>query len=128
VAALLFFAWITLETRRAFHAPDLSSGIVSDAESWAYSTVWLIGAGLVMAWGVIRRVPILRYLALTALTLTTLKVFLLDLAGLEGLWRALSFLGLGAALMVIAVIYQRVVLPGERPASPAPPDALETAP
>lgn len=127
-AAALFFVWITLETRRAFHAPDLSLGAVGDIESWAYSTVWLVGAGLVMAWGVVRRTPILRYIALVALTLTTLKVFLFDLAGLEGLWRALSFLGLGAALMAIAVIYQRVVLPGERPDSPEAPDALGSAP
>src|SRR5690606_31932735 len=67
-AALLFFVWITLETRRAFHAPDLAAGRVGDVEAWAYSTVWLGGAGLVMAWGVVRRVPILRYIALVALT------------------------------------------------------------
>lgn len=111
-AAIMFFVWITLETRRAFHAPDLSASALGDAESWAYSTVWLLGAALVMALGVARRIPILRYMALCALIATSLKVFLFDLSGLEGLWRALSFLGLGAALMAIAVIYQRIVLPG----------------
>jgi len=114
LTTVLFFAWITLETRRAFHAPDLSSGAVSDAEGWAYSAVWLAGAALAMAAGVIRRTPVLRYAALGVFTLVTFKVFLLDMAGLQGMWRGLSFLGLGAVLMAIAVTYQRVILPAER--------------
>ena len=40
---------------------------------------------------------------------TTLKVFLFDLAGLEGFLRALSFLGLGAALIGIGLVYQKWV-------------------
>jgi uncharacterized membrane protein len=38
-----------------------------------------------------------------------LKVFLFDLAGLEGFLRALSFLGLGAALIGIGLVYQKGV-------------------
>ena len=67
-----------------------------------------------MAAGVIRRTPVLRYAALGVFTLVTFKVFLLDMAGLQGMWRGLSFLGLGAVLMAIAVTYQRVILPAER--------------
>jgi uncharacterized membrane protein len=40
---------------------------------------------------------------------TTLKVFFFDLAGLEGALRALSFLGLGVALIGIGLVYQRAV-------------------
>lgn len=114
VATLLGFVWVTLETRRAFHAPSLSSGSISDAEGWVYSAVWLLAAALTMAAGVMRRTPILRYAALIAFTLVTCKVFLLDMAGLQGVWRGLSFLGLGAVLMIIAVTYQRVILPAGR--------------
>lgn len=113
-ATVLAFAWITLEVRRAFHAPELNIGPIGDAEGWAYSAAWLIGAGVAMALGVMRRLPILRYAALVVITATTFKVFLIDLAGLEGVWRALSFLGLGAVLMLIAVAYQRVILPADR--------------
>lgn len=48
-----------------------------------------------MAAGVIRRTPVLRYAALGVFTLVTFKVFLLDMAGLQGMWRGLSFLGRG---------------------------------
>ena len=41
--------------------------------------------------------------------LTVVKVFLLDLAGLEGVLRALSFLGLGATLIGIGLVYQKFV-------------------
>lgn len=112
-SAFLFFVWATLEVRRAFHAPDLSGGRITDAESWAYSLCWLLVGGLFMAAGIIRRLPILRYAALAVLVVATIKVFLFDLAGLGGVWRALSFLGLGAALMTIALVYQRVLRPGE---------------
>ncbi len=38
-----------------------------------------------------------------------LKVFLIDMAGLTGLWRALSFIGLGLVLLVVGRVYQRVL-------------------
>ena len=41
--------------------------------------------------------------------LATAKVFLLDMSGLEGAWRALSFIGLGLALVGIGLVYQKFV-------------------
>jgi uncharacterized membrane protein len=38
-----------------------------------------------------------------------LKVFLYDLAQLEGILRALSFIGLGAVLIGIGLVYQKLV-------------------
>ncbi len=113
-SAFLFFVWANLEVRRAFHAPDLSEGGIAEMESWAYSACLLAVGGLYMAAGVLRRLPILRYAALAVLALAAVKVFLFDLAGLGGVWRALSFLGLGATLMALALIYQRVLRLGEQ--------------
>jgi uncharacterized membrane protein len=48
----------------------------------------------------------LRLAALAVVGLAVAKVFLLDLAGLEGLWRAMSFIGLGAGLLGIAYLYR----------------------
>jgi uncharacterized membrane protein len=45
--------------------------------------------------------------ALALVGLTAAKVFLVDMAGLEGLWRVLSFLGLGVALIGLSAIYRR---------------------
>ena len=46
--------------------------------------------------------------------LTVLKVFLFDMAGLTGIWRALSFIGLGLVLMGIGYLYQRLLFPRRR--------------
>jgi uncharacterized membrane protein len=46
-----------------------------------------------------------------------LKVFISDMAGLQGLYRVASFLGLGLSLVAIGWIYQRFVYP--RPPGPA---------
>ncbi len=59
------------------------------------------------------------------MSLTVVKVFLLDLAGLEGVLRAFSFLGLGAALIGIGLVYQKLVF-ARRP--DAEPDAKTAAP
>ena len=51
----------------------------------------------------------LRFLSLGFLLLTVGKVFLYDLATLQGVFRILSFLGLGLALIVVSILYQRFV-------------------
>jgi len=43
------------------------------------------------------------------------KVFVLDLSLLEGVVRALSFIGLGACLIAIALFYQRYVFGRDGP-------------
>jgi uncharacterized membrane protein len=49
------------------------------------------------------------------------KVFIFDLAGITGLWRALSFIGLGIVLIGIGLAYQHLLF-GQRtrPVPPAP--------
>jgi uncharacterized membrane protein len=49
--------------------------------------------------------------------MTIAKVFLLDLAVLEGPFRALSFIGLGVVLVGIARLYQRLLFPRRRAAA-----------
>ena len=49
--------------------------------------------------------------------LTAAKVFLVDMSGLVGLWRVLSFLGLGLALISLGAVYRRFV------AGNSPPDS-----
>ena len=39
------------------------------------------------------------------------KVFLVDMAGLTGIFRALSFIGLGIVLVGIGWLYQRLLFP-----------------
>ena len=37
------------------------------------------------------------------------RVFLMDMAGLTGVWRAFSFIGLGLVLVGIGYLYQRLL-------------------
>jgi uncharacterized membrane protein len=63
-------------------------------------------------------------LASAAVTLLTVaKVFLLDMAGLAGVYRALSFIGLGLVLVGIGWLYQRLLYPKTPPSVAAQPEA-----
>jgi len=106
-------AWITLQIRQLFH-PDgmaLSAAPVEVAELWGWSGGWLAyGIGL-MFQGIRTRQRLLRLTALGVIGLVCVKVFLIDMSSLTGLWRVLSFLGLGLALIGLGVVYRRFVLP-----------------
>jgi uncharacterized membrane protein len=73
--------------------------------------VWLLFAFALLAAGLWRGQAGLRYGALAVLLVTVLKVFISDMAGLEGLYRVASFFGLGLSLVAIGWIYQRFVYP-----------------
>ena len=60
----------------------------------------------------------LRHAALAVLLIAVLKVFISDMAGLEGLYRVASFLGLGLSLVAIGWIYQRFVYPARSGTGP----------
>ena len=62
-----------------------------------------------------RKQRLFRVASLTVLSFATAKVFLVDLSFLEGLWRALSFLGLGMVMLGIGWIYQRHVFLAPHP-------------
>lgn len=109
-AAALGLVLVSLEVRRAFHGSRLDPGGTTAAERWAYSAAWIVyGIALLVA-GIARRVRWLRFAALAVMALAVGKVFLFDIARLGGLYRVLSFLGLGASLLFLAWLYQRFVL------------------
>lgn len=129
VAALaLTVLWLTLEVRHAFHGRFLDSGTVTNAEQYAYSAVWLLFGAVLFAAGVKLKNKPLRIAALAIFALTSAKAVFYDISEMTGLFQALSFLGLGAALIGVGYIYQRFVLkpeddeePPETPAAEAPP-------
>jgi len=112
-AVVAGLAWVGLEVRALFHpgALGLDQAPLEDAELWAWSgTGLLYGAGL-LALGIRTGGQALRMAALAIIGLVSAKVFLIDMAGLEGLWRVVSFLGLGLMLIALGAIYRRFVLP-----------------
>jgi uncharacterized membrane protein len=107
-AAILVFVWISLEVRHFFDPGFERGGLAAESvELYAYSIVWLLfGVGL-LALGFWRDVPALRHAGMILVCLVVAKVFLIDMAGLKGLLRVFSFLGLGAALLGLGYAYRR---------------------
>jgi uncharacterized membrane protein len=118
LAIVLIFAYTTLETRHIFQGENI--GIwrsTGSAEMWAYSAVWLALGLILLGYGVVRGSFEARVASGVLVLMATLKTFVFDLAGLTGIWRPLSFLVLGAVLIGIGLVYQRLVF--GRPASAA---------
>jgi uncharacterized membrane protein len=83
------------------------------AKQLSLSVIWLLYAcGLLVA-GRGHRLRLLRLLGLGLLSLTTLKVFLWDLSALNSTYRIISFIMLGAILLVVSYFYQRSQQPAE---------------
>jgi uncharacterized membrane protein len=114
------FGWITLQIRHSFHPTEMSVifGSIDDAELWAWSGAWLAYGIALMVLGIRTEQRMLRLAALCVVALVCLKVFLIDMADLTGLWRVLSFLGLGLALIGLGVIHRRFVLPTQQVPAP----------
>lgn len=111
VAALVgLFLFVTLEVRQVFRGSDLARGTASAAEQYAYSAAWVCLAVGLLVTGLLVRRRWVRLAALGVMTLAVVKVFLFDMASLADTFRVLSFLGLGASLLLLAWIYKRFVL------------------
>jgi uncharacterized membrane protein len=116
LAGLLLFTYVTLEVRHAFHGEDI--GLLrhtSSPEVWTYSAAWLALGLVFLAYGIWRGSREARMASAALVILSVAKVFLLDLAGLTGLWRALSFISLGVVLIGIGLAYQKLVFARPRP-------------
>ena len=102
-------AYLVIEVRRWFVGPYLMASGHNEAELYVYSAVVLLyGVGLLFL-GFKLASKDLRLAAMAVVTLAVCKVFLIDLAGLQGLLRAFSFIGLGASLVGIGLAYQRLL-------------------
>jgi uncharacterized membrane protein len=86
-------------------------GATTDAEQYTYWVAWLgFGVALLLAgWiSVSRRA---RLASAVVIGLTVMKAFFIDMSGLTGVFRALSFIGLGLVLVAIGYLYQRILFP-----------------
>jgi uncharacterized membrane protein len=117
-AVTLALFYLTLEVRRLFHGPVLD-GPTSDAEQYAYSTVWLAFGIVLLAVGFFLRSQPARLTALAVIALTIAKVFIIDTASISGIYRALSVIGLGVVLLGIGWVYQHVLYPRARTEEPS---------
>jgi uncharacterized membrane protein len=117
VSVGLALLYLSLQVTRLYQGPVLTEGPMTNAEQYTYSAVWLgFGVVLLLAGIALSSKPV--RLASAAVTLLTIgKVFLVDMADLAGVWRALSFIGLGLVLVGIGFLYQRLLFPRRVPSA-----------
>src|SRR5690606_6855710 len=119
-AALLAFVYATLSVRRLFKGEHIGlwSGL-DQLETYSYSALWLLLGVGVLAVGVRIGSQVLRIASAALIAAAVLKVFLFDMSELEGVLRALSFIGLGAVLIGIGLFYQKLLTAAARRGSQA---------
>jgi uncharacterized membrane protein len=114
LAAGLNALWfISLEIRQIWQgdAGMSLSNYTPDGELYTYSVVWmLLAAGALTLGRWLSSRDIYRG-GMVLLLVVVAKLFLIDMAGLTGLWRVASFMGLGLALLALAWLHQKF---GER--------------
>lgn len=119
LSLLLQWAYVALEIRRVFQGPNL--GLLwrdpTQGEQWSYSVALLVIGIALLGFGILRDNRFARLASAVYLVLAVLKVFIIDLSNLEGVMRALSFIGLGLVLIGIGLVYQRFL--GRRPSNAA---------
>jgi uncharacterized membrane protein len=106
-----FFARLIALTRNEIpQSPDVLARLaqLTNGEQLAISGLWILSSLLLIALGVRLRVRDLRLMAIGLFDLTILKAFFVDLGSLDGLYRILSFIGLGLTLLLVSAIYQRL--------------------
>ncbi|HLG16931.1 MAG TPA: DUF2339 domain-containing protein [Blastocatellia bacterium] len=77
------------------------------AQRLSLSLVWTLYGGAMLAIGLSRRSGLLRVMGMLLLGVTILKVFILDLASLEKVYRVISLIVLGVILLAVSFLYQR---------------------
>jgi uncharacterized membrane protein len=119
----LSLMYLTFEIARLYQGPILNAARISDAQQYTYSAVWLAYGVLLLLAGLLLASKPARVASAAVILLTILKVFLVDMADLTGVWRALSFIGLGLVLIGIGYLYQRLLFPPQKQTPASPPAA-----
>jgi uncharacterized membrane protein len=88
------------------------------ARSLALSFIWMLCASAFIGVGMWRHFAPIRYLAMVLFGVTVLKVFLVDLSALGGIYRILGFIGVGLVLLAVSFVYQRTRKPKRPEAQP----------
>lgn len=109
VAAAGFLLFTALEIRQFWQGSDMGVSFgMSEGELYSYSIVSLFYAIGAIIYSTRRDNTVLYKAGMALLGLVIAKIFLIDMAGLQGLWRVAAFMGLGLALLGLAWMYRRV--------------------
>jgi uncharacterized membrane protein len=115
-ASILTMIWITAEVRSYWEVRYTASQAflyehLNLSLAWALYGAWMIVLGMRRSYAPDR------YIGITVLGITVMKVFFLDLWELGGIYRVIGFLAFGVLLVAVSYLYQRR-RGGGRPVSP----------
>jgi uncharacterized membrane protein len=102
--------FLTSETAAFWHLQDASRAVSAEnqlARGAMQSVMWATYATGAIVVGIRRRYAPVRYFAMAVFALTIGKVFLVDMAELERVYRVVSVIGLGVMLLATSYLYQR---------------------
>jgi uncharacterized membrane protein len=85
------------------------------AREMMLSASWVVYAAVLVVLGMRRRYAPVRYFAIVLFGIALLKVFLVDLETLGGIYRIAGFVVVGLILLVVSFLYQRRALEGKKP-------------
>jgi Predicted membrane protein (DUF2339) len=108
LGSVMLVVALSAENRVYWNLRGETSADAGFASSLALSFIWTLCASAFIAVGMWRNFAPIRYLAMALFGLTVLKVFLVDLSALGGVYRILGFIGVGVVLLVVSFVYQRM--------------------
>jgi uncharacterized membrane protein len=117
-ALVLALAYVTLEVRRVYHGPVLAQGPTTAPEQYTYSIAWLVFGVVLLGVGILVNSQRARLASAVVIALTIGKAFFIDMSTLTGVYRALSFMGLGIVLVAIGWFYQGILFRKAPPPAP----------
>ena len=106
IAGVGLWLFASFEIRHLWQGELSLLGTASNGELYSYSAVWLLMAMVALLTGIVKGYRALYRGGLALLTLVIVKIFLVDMSGLTGLLRAVSFMGLGLSLLALAYVHQ----------------------
>jgi uncharacterized membrane protein len=107
LASVMLVVALSAENRVYWTLRGDTSADAGFASSLALSFIWTMCASAFIAVGMWRNFAPIRYLAMALFGITVLKVFLVDLSALGGIYRILGFIGVGFVLLAVSFVYQR---------------------
>jgi len=106
---IVALAAVSRECVDLFGGPKGFDNLANEAQ-FGLSAIWTIYAAVLFALGMSRHQALLRWLGLALFGCTIFKVFVVDLAALNVMYRILSFLILGVVLVAVSMWYQRTMV------------------
>ena len=123
VAAVVFFIACTCEPAVWFRDSIVDQALAHRLSTFSVTVVWLMLASAALYVGFRRRLRVVRFCALGLFGLTAAKLLLVDMSGVQQLYRILAFLLTGVVLLAASYVYHRFerrLLGEAEPPSPPP--------